>query len=299
MKKISFEIIISWFLKDFWKICIVFVLSSILAVVVALSIPNKYSSRAVLVSNLGEGKAISGALASLGGLASMAGISLGGDELNAEVLREIMTSDSFLAGFLRSEQLSSIVMAAEGYDVNTNEFILDDEIYDAEAGVWVREVKFPATQEPNEAELAEKFKESFSAAYERKNQLVTVSLTSYSPYFARETLTKLVDYFNLYMREQEIQKYSQSVSYLNEQLETAAVVEVRTAIQKVLEDQLKQLALASTREDYAFRVIESPMVPYQKSEPRRAVICVVIAVGLTLLFIFIFWTIRAFRGKDY
>lgn len=299
MKKISFEIIISWFLKDFWKICIVFVLSSILAVVIALSIPNKYSSRAVLVSNLGEGKAISGALASLGGLASMAGISLGGDELNAEVLREIMTSDSFLAGFLRSEQLSSIVMAAEGYDVNTNEFILDEEIYDADAGVWVREVKFPATQEPSEAELAEKFKESFSASYERKNQLVTVSLTSYSPYFARETLTKLVNYFNLYMREQEIQKYSQSVSYLNEQLETAAVVEVRTAIQKVLEDQLKQLALASTREDYAFRVIESPMVPYQKSEPRRAVICVAIAVGLTLLFIFIFWTIRAFRGKDY
>lgn len=298
MKYINIDILIGWFIEDFWKICIAFVVSAVISVVVALSIPNEYSSRAVVISNMGEGKAISGALANLGGLASMAGISLGGEEMNSEVLKEIMISNTFLGMFIQENNLAPVIMAADGFDVTSGEFNFDDSIYDPATQSWTREVVYPATPAPNATEVSEKFREKLSASYDRKNQLVTISILSYSPQFAHETLTKLVNRFNQYMQVKETEKHKKTIAYLNNQLKDAQVVEVRSAIQRVLEEQLKQLALAETRSDYAFRLLEEPTMSYKKSAPKRAVICVAITLFGTLLFIILSWSIRAFRSED-
>ena len=51
---------------------------------------------------------------------------------------------------------------------------------------------------------------------------------------------------------------------------------------------MKNLMLASTHEDYVFKIIDSPVVPEQKSGPSRAFICIT-----AVLFGFIFSMILA------
>ena len=51
----------------------------------------------------------------------------------------------------------------------------------------------------------------------------------------------------------------------------------------LLENQLQTLMLASSNDDYVYKIIDSPIVAEQKIEPSRAVICI---LGTFLGFIF-------------
>lgn len=297
MKYINFETLLQWFVLDFWKICVAFTVSAIAAVAIALSIPNEYRVQAKLMSNMGQGKALNGALAGLDGLASFAGISLGGEEMSPEILAEMMTSTTFLGNFAIKNNMAPVVLAAERFDVETEKFIFDNDIYDAETNTWTRDVKYPATSTPTASEVTEKLTEKLGASYDRKTQLVTVSYTSYSPFYALEKVNRLISSFNTYMQEREIIRLTHTVEFLNKQLSNAETIEVRSAIQTVLEEQFKQLALAETRNDFAFEIIEAPTLPYKKSAPSRALITIAISVFGTLLFIALWWSYRAFRGK--
>lgn len=298
MKYLNFGTLINWFLIDFWKIVIAFILSSLIAIGVALSLPNEYTASTKLISNMDEGKALSGALAGLDGLASIAGVSIGGDEMSPEVLAEIMLSSSFLGRFAVENEMLPIIFAAEGFNTSTGEFVFDESIYNPHKNSWTRDVKYPATPEPGIVEATEKLRENLGASYDRKTKLVTVSYTSYSPEYSYNIVTKLISSFNQHVKQREIQRLNKTVAYLKEQLEKDAAIEVRSAIQKVLEEQFKKLALAQTRNDFAFEVIEEPQKPYKKSAPKRAIITLLISLFGTIIFILGYWSYRAFWWKD-
>jgi len=296
MLTITPKILLEWFIKDFIKICIIGFVFGVVSVFIALSIPNQYTSKAVVASNMTDSKSMGGALSKLGGLASLAGVSLGGGgTLSPEVLYEMITSNSFLASFIREYGLEKEVMAAEGFDASTNKFLYDPKKYDIKNEVWVRDFKFPQTLEPSDIELVEKFKESLSASYARKTKLITIAVKSYSPEFSLSVVNKLIFHFNQYMRNIDIKESELSIHYLEQELASSKFQEVSLALQQIMEEQYKKLSLAKTREEYAFRIIESPLLAAKKSEPKRAIICIVITLGGTVFSILAMWTVRIFR----
>lgn len=298
MRDITPRLLLGWLIDDFLKICIIGIIFGVISIAVALSIPNKYSSNAIVISNLSDSKSMGGALSNLSGIASLAGVSLGGGStVSPEVLKDMLNSNSFVAEFIRAKGLEKEVIATINYTPETNKFVYDDKLYDDATGTWVRKFKFPQTLEPSDAELAEKFKESFSAKYDRKTKAISINFTSYSPEFSKKTIVELVSYFNAFMRKRDLKDSENGLMYLQSELEKAKYSEVKNALQQVMEEQLKKLALAKTRDDYALRYVQEPMTPAKKSGPKRAIICLAITVGGTAVAVILIWTIRLFRSK--
>lgn len=275
---ISLPEIFRWLWFDRLLIIFITITFGLMSVLYALSIENKYSSKVTVISNLEDSKSLGGSLGGLSGIASMAGLSLGGSNMSPEVLKEILTSDSFLGTFIKKQKIEPIIMAAKSYDPESKEFNFDEKVYDISNERWVREYYFPQELEPNEIELAEKFKENFSANYDRKTKLISMVYNSYSPSFSQEILIDLVNEFNSYIKKQERETAVKTIEYLKSELRGVVLSEVKTTMQALLEEQYKKLSIAETRNDYALKVIGSPLVAYNKSEPKRAVICFVITL---------------------
>ncbi|TPH17074.1 Wzz/FepE/Etk N-terminal domain-containing protein [Litorilituus lipolyticus] len=296
MLPITTSLVFGWLRKDFWKIVFIAIFFAVISVLYALSLQNLYSSNAKVTSNLSSSKPMSGALANLGGLASLAGVSLGGGSLSPEVLKEVMTSASFLSSFIKEYNIEKEVIAATSYDPNSDAFQYDEKIFDQSNNKWVRKFKFPQTLEPNDKELSDKFKENFNVKYDRKTKLITLTFSSYSPRFSKKVVDDIVIFFNNYMRKKDVKDSMLSLSYLQEQLAKTSYSEVKLALQQIMEEQYKKLALANTREEYALRFIESPLIASKKSAPSRAIICAVITMLGTFLGMVALITLRIFRS---
>ncbi len=292
MESIDYRDILKLMLLDKYKLFIAFLFFSIASVIYALSLPNVYTSKIVVRSAMDEGKQLS---SSLGGLASMAGISVGGGEMSPEVVKESLTSNSFLGSFVKNKNLGSVLFAAESYNSASDEFIYDNTIYDPNLEKWTRKVNYPQKIEPAQDELAKKFKESLTVNFDRKTKLISITFTSFSPTFSKDTLESLVLAFNLYMKNKDRDEANNTIHYLKGKLNSESVSEVRLALQQLLEEQLKKLALAETRAEYALKILDEPLEASLKSGPKRSIICIAITFMGTLLCALILLSIRIFR----
>ena len=119
-------------------------LAAIVSVAVALSMPNIYQSTAILAPKSDGGTGGLSRLASqYGGLASLAGINLGGlggDGMTKPAIAlEKLKSLSFFKQHLYEDLLVDL-MAVESWDPSTRQLMYDDEIYDSASSKWLREV---------------------------------------------------------------------------------------------------------------------------------------------------------------
>lgn len=298
LKNIDAALILRWIVKDIFKIIGLGVIFSVIAIVYALSLPNEYSSSITTASNMAEGKR-SSALGSLGGLASLAGVNLGSnDTYSPEVLQKMLTSTSILASFAREQDIVPELMAVESFSMEDREFEYNREIFNPESRTWVRKVAYPATVIPSDSEVAHAFRKNLSVNYDRATKLITVGYTSLSPEFSKKLVTNLVEHLNNVVRQKETVSAQTTIEHIEKVLLETNSIEVKVALQAILEEQYKKSTLAQTRSDYALMTVDPAALPFEKSGPNRATIClaiVVIGVGLSIL---LMWTVRIFRSDD-
>ena len=106
---------------------------AVASVFFALSQPDVYKASAILAPVSEEsGAGGLGAIAGqFGGLASMAGINLGGGGVDKTALAlEILKSRSFIENYITKHDLLVPIMAAKNWNMETDTLILDDELYD-------------------------------------------------------------------------------------------------------------------------------------------------------------------------
>ena len=143
------------------KIIAITAVFAIASVIYALSVPNQYKATALLAPAQQDSGGISGALGQLGGLASLAGVSIGGgDSSEAQVAQEIMKSWSFIEGFIADNDLAVEVYAAEGWSKGSNELQINQEAYDAENNQWLIEDDSGVVGPPSSWQLFKAFSET-------------------------------------------------------------------------------------------------------------------------------------------
>lgn len=251
-------------------------LAAVIAVVVALMMPNIYTSSALLA----PAESASGGMGSLmkqyGGLASLAGISLpgGGDTSKAQLGIEIIKSRAFVSQFIEQRRLLPDLMAAESWSINTGELQYDADLYDAKASTWVRDVDPPKQPQPSLQEAHEEFAEILSVSEDKKSGYVTVSIEHLSPIVAQQWVTWLVQDINTAMRDQDIIEAERSIEYLNEQIATTSLADLQTMFFELIQSQTETIMLAKVRPEYVFKTIDPAIVPEEESKPMRALICV-------------------------
>ena len=257
------------------KIIAITAMFAVASVIYALSVPNQYKATALLAPAQSDGGGLSGALGQLGGLASLAGVSLGGGESGeAQIAQEIMKSWSYIEGFIADNNIAVEVYAAEGWSKGSNTLQINNDAYDIEANKWLLEDESGAIKPPSSWQLFESFSEMLSVSEDKKSGLVSVSIEYYSPQIAKQWVDMYVESINRFMQQRQIDKVTRNINYLQEQIEKTAIAEMQEVFYTIIEEQTKNKMLAEASPDYVFVAVGPSMVPELKSQPKRALICI-------------------------
>ena len=246
------------------------------SVLVALSIPNQYKATAVLAPAQADGGGLSSALGQLGGLASLAGVTIGeGSSSESQIAQEIMKSWSFVESFIADNNLEVEVYAAKGWSKSSGELMIDDDVYDIDTQAWLLEDdETGELVPPTSWELFKRFDEMLSVSQDKTSGLVSVSLEYYSPIFAKEWLDLYIAAINQHMQARQVAKVSRNITYLEAQIAKTSIAEMREVFYTIIEEQTKNKMVAEASPDYAFVAVSPSMVPEEKSKPSRALICI-------------------------
>jgi uncharacterized protein involved in exopolysaccharide biosynthesis len=205
----------------------------------------------------------------IGGLASFAGISLGGDSGKAVALATL-SSRVLIEGMISDEGLLPILFSKK---------------WDAEHKSWKKSSFSQA--DPTLLDGYTLFKKHILKIDEdKKTSLVTITVAWKSPELAAHWANELVRRTNEQLRKQALQETDHNLAYLQGQAQQTSVVTLQQSIYTLMEDQLKKAMVAKGDEQYAFKVVDPAVVPEKKSWPQRALILVlgflmgsIIAVG--------------------
>ena len=252
--------------------------AAVVSIAVALSMPNVYKSTAILAPKSGDGTGGLSRLASqYGGLASLAGINLGGfgsDGMSKPAIAlEKMKSLTFFRQYLYEDFLVDL-MAVESWDPNTRRLIYDQEIYDLASNKWLREVDPPRYARPSDQEAHEAFINLLSVTEDKQTGLVSVSTEHQSPDIAKRWVELMVSRVSEDLRSKDIREAEESIRFLEAQRAKTSLVSLDEVFAQLIEEQTKTIMLANVSKDYIFDVIDPPVAPELKSKPSRALICV-------------------------
>jgi uncharacterized protein involved in exopolysaccharide biosynthesis len=262
-----------------WLIIAITALFAIGSVFFALSQPNIYKSEALLApadAEEGGGGGLAALAGQFGGLASMAGINLGGKKAGldkVELAIEVMKSRQFSREFIQKHDLLADLMAAKSWDMATNTVIYDSEVFDAETKTWLGDPEDPLNPEPSMQEAFKVFSSTMRINSEKDSSMVTIAIEHVSPHVAQQWVTWLIEDINKVMKERDVAEAIRSTEFLHKQIAITNIVDISSMLYKLVEEQAKTIMFAEVRDEYVFKTIDPAIAPEEKVKPSRALIC--------------------------
>lgn len=263
--------------KGKWIILLTTIIFSAGSVFYALSLPNIYKAEAVLASAQEGGKSgLAGMAAQFGGLASLAGINIGGGGTDGKAMAlATLQSRQFINAFIQKHNLLVPLMATKEWNANSGELVIDPEMYNVDTQEWVRGVELGKSLQPTDWKAYKKFKNGTLVVEEAQDTgLVTLSVNHYSPEIAQQWVTWLVEDLNSWMKEKSLSETKRNIGYLEQQLQKTKIADMQTIFYQLIEEQTKSLMLAEVDKEFAFKVIDPAVVPEERAKPKRAFTCV-------------------------
>ena len=178
-----------------WIIATITLGAAIIAIVFALLIPDTYRAEALVAPDDPDRAGGLSALASqCGGMASLAGIDLTDQSVDRTALAlEIPKSRKFLTEFLDDHEIPVDLMAVDGWNPDTGVSHIDPDIYDVDAGEWVREVSMPRTTIPSSQEAYGQFMGLLPVSQDKLTGFISIAIEYYSPEAAKQWVNWLVE----------------------------------------------------------------------------------------------------------
>lgn len=280
-----------------WIILFFTIAFAVVGVFYALSKPNIYQASVLLAPAQDDGGA-GGLSGQLGGLASLAGISLGGGGANKTVMaKQVLQSRAFLADFIHRHNLSVPLMATEGWDMENQEWVINREVFNPQAGEWLQDDD-GKSQKPSAWDMVNKFKGShLSLSEDKETSMLTLNVKSQAPSVAKEWAEKLVHDINEKMREQDVEDAEARIAYLEEKLSETSIAGMQQVFYQLIESETRTVMLANAQREYIFKTVDPAMVPQEKSGPKRALIAILATILGGMLGVFVVF-VQAFLRSD-
>jgi len=212
---------------------------------------------------------LSSALSNIGGLASLAGVDIGADEAVDDYIA-ILRSRDFGIEFIEQQGLLRLLFS-------------DD--WDAEAATWFE------GREPTWWDAWERFdRDVRKVEIDRATGHVRLSIEWDDPVIAADWANTIPAMVNDRIRSDVVAEAERSLHYLNEELRKAGVMELETAIFRLVETQVNRVMLANVRPEFAFRVLDPALAPDPDdfTRPNRPLLVVAgVVVGVLFGFLFV------------
>jgi uncharacterized protein involved in exopolysaccharide biosynthesis len=200
---------------------------------------------------------------SLGGLAAIAGVTLGGASKRSDEALEYLRSRQFTRAFIERHGLVPLLYANR---------------WDAAHGRWRGEA-------PTIAQAVDRFSHKvLQITQDHRTGIVTLAVLWRDRAVAAQWANWLVAEADAALRARAIDEFRRSIDFLRQAAAETSVIEVQTAVAKTMETELKDAMLARTRDAYAFKVLDPAVVrdPQDTDSPNRPLI-VVVGGGFGLL----------------
>ena len=252
------------------KIVAITAVAAFISVIYALNQPNIYQANALLAPAGDEGGGMSRFAGQFGGLASLAGVSLPDDGVNkSELGLEVLKSRKFVREFVERHKITPQLMAVDYWDPKKRELKLNADVYDEKSKAWLGKDGPPSSQEIFQAYMASLILEEDPAS-----EFVRLGFKHKSPDIAAKWTGLIVKDLNDAIRRKDMSEAESSIAYLRKQIETSSLTELRNLFYNLIQSQTETMMLANVREEYVFNTIDPAIVPEKKSEPKRALICI-------------------------
>ncbi|HEY6643542.1 Wzz/FepE/Etk N-terminal domain-containing protein [Povalibacter sp.] len=218
----------------------------------------KYESAVVFVTLTddamgGQAGGLAALASQIGGLASLGGLSLSGNERKAEYLA-ILQSQALIERFITQNNLMPVLYV---------------DSWDEARSAWK---EADPKRQPTTWKAMQRFKsEVMRLNTVNKTGISTLSISWSDANVGARWANGLVEMANEHVRARTIAEAELNVAYLNRQLTKTSVVAVQNSISTLLENQIKKIMLAQGTDQYAFRVIDPALPPERASFPKRIV----------------------------
>ena len=264
-------------------------ISAIISIVVALNLPNIYTSTSIVAPSLNE-NTISNNLGGYSSIAGLAGINLPAKNINKsdEAIARIQSYDFFVDEFIPNIKFEDLV-AYKKWNKQQDKIIYDEDVF--LQNKWVRKVNGDKGIKPSNQEAFKIYKKILTIDDDQQSSFVTIEITHVSPNIAKEWLELIINKINDYMRDIDKEIAENSINFLqNTYLETN-ISQLKNVISTLIENHVQTLTLAESNIDYVFKPISSPIAPEEKSGPLRALICIFgtllgLIIGIFYVFFF-------------
>lgn len=277
----EFDLMVMWsVLVEFKRLIFKSVFgAAILAAGISLLMPNVYRAEVLLAPAVSEDNkgGLGSALGSMGGLASMAGISIGGGGSSTEEGVAVLKSREFLWQFSQKNNLMPILFE-DDWDAKKKRWNNDDP--KKQPGQW------------HVYRLMIKNK-MLDVQVDKKTGFVTLAIEWEDAALAAKMTNDLVAQLNQYLAKQSIDRSERNLKYLKEELAHTQIEEMRKMLFDLIASEQKSAMMANTQKDYVFKVLDSAIEPDKKIKPKRALI--VIGVSVLAGFIAVLY---AFLGES-
>lgn len=221
-----------------------------------------YRASAVLVPATADPSGSLGkALGSLGGLAAIAGIDIGGKgATNTAESLAVLRSREFTESFIVEQNMMPVLYASK-WNTATNDWGVAPE------------------KRPSLAQGYKFFDKIRTANEDKKTGLIRVQIEWKDREQAAAWVNALIARLNTVMRARAIQRTQAYIGFLEKELETTSAIETRHAISRIMESQINERMLANVTEEYAFRVVDRALAPDPR-DPVRPKKALMIAAGM-------------------
>jgi len=248
----NFDLMDIWCLVRDYRIsvCASVVVLSIVAAVVAWSLTPIFRAEVVVSEvqkNDGLGRA-GGVVSQFGGLADLAGLSLGADSADARKRLAILNSRALVEEFIKSEDLLPVLLGSAG----------------PRRGLWWGVKVFRD--------------DVLNIKSDKLTGLITVSMERPDPVEAAHWANAFVALANEVIRDRDEQTAKRNIAFLEHQLDGTKVVELQKILYGLIESQTRTVMLANSPEDYAFLIIDPAVPPEVRARPARSLIVALGAV---------------------
>ena len=251
-----------------WLIIAVTFLCTVAAAAAAFRMTPVYRAEVLLapVTEQGDQGGLTALASQFGGLASLAGIDLGGGGASKDEAIATLKSRAFTEQFIKDENLLPVLFHNK-WDEKNGQWLVEDSgdiptLWDAFA-LFDKKIRFVREN--------------------RKTGFVTLVIEWVDPVQAARWANLLVQRANTRLRKQAIEQAKKSIDYLNKELNKTTVVELQQAIYQLIQGQINKIMLANVRDEYAFKVIDPAVAPKKRIRPNRGQMVIIgLVVGLIL-----------------
>ena len=250
-------------------------------IILSFTFPNQYTASVLLKLSDEQSQSTSSSIGGAAGLASMAGITLGGGNNSAYYTDAVLRSKKFLSHIASFPGVRENLTVANGFDFKTGKILYKKKYFDGEKKKWLQTDANGSPMIPSDQDVIAAIKQRMNIYVDFETNFITITFQHFSPIFAFEFINLLEGQLNIIEREKDIRDSSRAITYLNKQLEKTRQAGIQNAIYQLIESQLQTQMLANIDEHYLITPIDPAVIPEKKSFPfRRNIVIVVFILSL-------------------